>query len=193
MYFQFGLIAHPLSEFSEKKIIESFDNFKSEDLDIKIHGNTDEFPEVKVTNLYTSPYYVSSQSLLFRIPTEARFESIEARFLNPYYISGIPLELEFHLYSNLKGGDLYLLVEDVFHKPFNILITRVNFVGWKKINTSTIFHLPHSDIVLKEDKKIKILGLIFIPPQNSERNRELILVLDNIIVYTLDKYKLLLK
>ncbi|MCB1142454.1 MAG: hypothetical protein KDK54_09470 [Leptospiraceae bacterium] len=183
------LSLHPLSKYSDSRVLENFENFQFSEKNIIFHGNSEIYPEIKLTSLFTSPYMESNSSLLFRIPSGARFESIEVLLSTPYLIPELALELEFHLYSTARGGELYFFVEDSASRPHKVSVSRIQFTGWKKIFVPML-SIPHEDFVLNEKKPIKITGFLLKPPPESEKSREFLVVIDNILLHHFNKYKI---
>ena len=187
LLFHFSLYPRPIDINLERKVLQNFEEeYKIEKIISK--GNLEVFPEVSVSGLLTSPELISEKSLLIRYTEESRYQPLEYIFNNPILLQDFVTRLEFHVYSSSNAGEIYFLVQDSFQETHKILSTRINFSGWKKIDVS-LLKINQNDLFFNENRKMKFLGFLFIPPLKSESGREFLIAIDDIISYSLPKYK----
>ncbi len=183
----FSLYTRPIDINLERKVLQNFEGeYKIEKIISK--GNLEVFPEVSVSRLLTSPELISENSLLVRYTEESRFQPLEYIFNEPILLQDFVTRMEFHVYSSSNAGEIYFLIQDSFLETHKLLLTRINFSGWKKVDVSLI-KINQNDIIFNENRKIKFLGFLFIPPSKSESGREFLIAIDDIISYSLPKYK----
>ncbi len=184
---QSSLYPRPIEMVVERKVLQSFeDSNKLEKIVTK--GNSDFFPEVSFSKIFTSPELRSTQSLLFRFTENSRFIPVEYFFEEPIFIQDYVSKFEFHIYSSSRGGEIYFFLEDGLSETHKILVSNINFTGWKKIQIP-LQKMYQNDIIFRENRKMKCKGFLISPPQASESGNEFLIAIDDIIVYSLPKYK----
>lgn len=187
LFFPSLIQSRPIDSLIEHKVILNFEE-PSKLEKIVTKGNSDLIPEVSFSKVFTSPELKSSQSLLFRFTEESRFLPIEYLLETPVIIQDYVFSFEFHIYTSSRGGEIYFFLEDGLSQTHKILISNLNFTGWKKIQ---IFpkSLFQNDILFKENRKLKLNGFFISPPKDSESGKEFLIAIDDILVQSLPKYK----
>lgn len=184
-----SLYTRPIGINLERKVLQNFEGeYKIEKIITK--GMGDEVPEVSVTKLLTSPYLNSESALLFRFTEDSRYVPLQYNFETPLEWENYVTKLEFHIYSNLSGVEFRIFLEDTNSTIHEVIVSRIDFIGWKKIDLR-LEKLSQTDFFPGENRKVKILSFLFIPPRESRAGREILLVLDDIICYGLPRYKVL--
>lgn len=182
-----SLYPRPIELILERKVLQTFeDSNKIEKIVTK--GNPDFIPEVSFSKIFTSPELRSTQSLLFRFTENSRFIPIEYFFEEPIYIQDYVSKIEFHIYSSSRGGEIYFFLEDGLSETHKILVSNIKFTGWKKIQIP-LQKFYQNDIIFRENRKMKCRGFLISPPKASETGNEFLIAIDDIIVYSLPKYK----
>jgi len=171
----------------ERKVLQSFDDSNKIEK-IVTKGNSDFTPEVSFSKIFTSPELRSTQSLLFRFTENSRFIPVEYFFKEPISIQDYVSRFEFHIYSSSRGGEIYFFLEDGLSETHKILVSNINFTGWKKIQIP-LQKIYQNDIIFRENRKMKCKGFLISPPKASESGNEFLIAIDDIIVYSLPKYK----
>jgi hypothetical protein len=182
-----SLYPRPIELNLERKVLQTFeDSNKIEKIVTK--GNSDFIPEVSFSKIFTSPELRSTQSLLFRFTENSRFIPIEYFFEEPIYIQDYVSKIEFHIYSSSRGGEIYFFLEDGLSETHKILVSNIKFTGWKKVQLP-LQKFYQNDIIFRENRKMKCRGFLISPPKASETGNEFLIAIDDIIVYSLPKYK----
>ena len=189
VFISLSIYPRPIEVILERKVLQNFeDDYKIEKIITK--GNQAEIPEVMITHLITSPFLESNNALLIRFTEESRFQSVEYLFEKPIPLQGYTTRLEFHLYASSPGGEVFAFLEDTFSQNNKVLVSRIQFSGWKQIDVN-LGKFIQNDHILRENRQPKLLGLLVIPPRDSSGGKEFLLGIDDIISFSLPKYKLI--
>lgn len=177
-------------EFTQKIIIEDFEESSWSEKNIRVFSNSQAKPEVKISKTITSPNILSESSLLLRFPKETIDQNIEIKFLSPKEIDKYALFIRFQIFANGQGGELAFLIEDANFEVKRFSICNLNFSGWKEIQIPLGNKVSQRDRVLNQPAKIRFLGFLYTPALDKSINREDILAIDDIEAFVLEKYKL---
>lgn len=184
-----SLYTRPIDINLERKVLQNFEaEYKIEKIITK--GMIDEVPEVSVTKLLTSPFLNSESALLIRFTEESRYVPLQYSFNSPLEWENYVTKLEFHVYSSMPGVEIRMLLEDTQEVLHEILVSKINFIGWKKVQLR-LEKISQVDFFPGEGRKVKVLGFLISPPKESAAGREILLVLDDIVCYGLPRYKVL--
>jgi hypothetical protein len=182
-----------LAEFAKKMLLLDFEKDFLPELQLTIKSNSSFSPEMKMTDTITSPDLESSGALLLRLPRGSVLIPWDIRFKNPLNISGYLTELEFNVYSNKSGGDLYMLIRDTNFETSKLLIAKLNYSGWKKHSIKIGNKLKQQDYIVGKETELQMLGFLYQPAETNSVIKEDLIVLDDIIYYSFEKYKLINK
>ncbi|HMV42080.1 MAG TPA: hypothetical protein PK079_09605 [Leptospiraceae bacterium] len=189
--FLFSLFAQAKEEFifKEKICIQDFESISLSDLNVKVSANTSELPEIKFSKTLTSPDLQSNTSLLIRNLVGQKKNPFEIIFKKPLLISDHIIEIEFNIYSNKIRSDLFLILMDNKFQFHTILITHLDFDGWKQIKLPIQNGIYQSDFLLQDKSISKVIGFNIIPAKIGEiQNTENIIVLDDMFLIRRQKY-----
>ncbi|MCX8000676.1 MAG: flagellar filament outer layer protein FlaA [Leptospiraceae bacterium] len=183
------LLSHSLEEFTQKIILEDFEESKWTKENLKIYSNSSYQPEIKISKAVTSPNVISSSSLFLRFPKETTEQNIELRFSSPKEIEKYLVAIRFQIFANSQGGVLSFLLEDANFEIQRIFICSLNFSGWKEFKIPIGNKIYQADRILNQSSKLRLVGFLYTPALDKSKNREDILALDDIEVFVLNKYK----
>jgi hypothetical protein len=169
-----------LEDFEENRITE--ENFI-------VRSNQTRTPEVKMSKNLVSPDLLSETSLLLRFPKGTTNLPIEIRFQNPILVNQYLLELHFHIFSNSPGGELGILIEDTYFEMHTFKIANLHFSDWKKIELPIGSKIYQADWILGKPSPVRIIGFLYTPIQTDSKNREDLIVIDDILAKVIPKLK----
>ncbi|MCB1178556.1 MAG: hypothetical protein KDK36_13300 [Leptospiraceae bacterium] len=185
------LFASPIDEIIEIVPIEDFENNVLTNEDFIIRGNHSKIPEIKISENLTSPDLISEKSLLLRFPKGTTDLPIEIRFKSPIPINKFLMEIEFHIFSNSPGGELGIILEDTHFEVHILKVCNLTFSDWRKFTIGIPKKVHQENWVFGKDSNINIIGLIYTPGKQVSKNREDIIVLDDIVGRLIPKLKFL--
>ncbi|MCB1193702.1 MAG: hypothetical protein H7A23_01655 [Leptospiraceae bacterium] len=188
-FFSISTFSQPLQDSKsivQEKIVENFENF---DLNkIKVFSKDDILPEYRISKFLTSPLKISESSFMIRILDEA--SSFHVQWKKPYEIEGYIENFEFQIYSNNTGGNIFLFLVDTHGIQHKIIIVRLDFKGWKSVLVPIEGKIDQNDWVINKDIKSQFLGFFYEPPKNINKEKEKLVVIDDISVKVRKKYKI---
>ena len=137
----------------------------------------------------TSPDLISNTSLFVRIPTSGSGIPIDLIFSKPYRIEDYLIEIEFHIYSNQANGDLFLYLQDSKFQKHKILITSLNYNGWKSFKVPIGNKVFQSDYIIGKASSIKLTGIQFNVAKKETKDKEDFIAIDDIFIVKRSKYR----
>lgn len=170
-------------------VIEDFEKSESAIINLQVESNIQQKPEWKISGTFSSPDINSEKSLLVRLVSPVKEVPQDYFFKNPPEIDGYLEKLEFHIYSNNISGDLSVFIDDTQFKRHKVLISRLNFEGWKKIGLTIKNRVGQKNFIPSKSRKIKIIGFAFDPSPGGDNLKDDIFAIDDIIAIVRDKYK----
>lgn len=183
----FPLISGDLQEITEWVVLEDFEKNRITEENFIVRGNQTRIPEVKMSKNLVSPDLLSETSLLLRFPKGTTDLPIEIRFQNPILVEKHILELNFHIFSNAPGGELGVLLEDTRFTTHILKIAHLSFQDWKKFSVTLSPHIIQSNWVNGKESPLKLIGFIYTPVLTESKNREDIIVIDDITAKVIPK------
>jgi hypothetical protein len=179
-----------INDYKEKQVMENFEDFNISNLTILRTANTNYLPEVKLSKNLTSPDLISKVSLLIRISSGETGIPFDLKFTNPYSLEGYANELEFYIYSNNANGELFLYLLDCKFQKHKIKIASLNFEGWKKFIVPIGNNIFQSDFIIGKSIPIKVTGIQISTIKKESKQKEDIIVLDDILWTGRIKYRI---
>nr|OCA00147.1 Flagellar filament outer layer protein Flaa domain protein [Leptospira interrogans serovar Copenhageni/Icterohaemorrhagiae] len=122
------------AEIWKQIVVEDFETKEWNSKNLKTKLSKEYLPEIRISTLMLSPERNSTKSLLLEVPAEKN-QSFEILWEQTWKTKGFVQEFQFHIYSSGSGASLYVLLRDSTLEVKKILITHLNYEGWKKIKT----------------------------------------------------------
>jgi len=175
--------------YKERVLLEDFESKIFNSDSFQIQANTDYLPDVRMSKNLTSPDLISNTSLFVRIPTAGSGIPIDLIFSKPYKIEDYLIEIQFHIYSNQANGDLFLYLQDSKFQKHKILITSLNYNGWKSFKIPIGNKVFQSDYIIGKASSIKLTGIQFNVTKKETKDKEDFIAIDDIFIVKRSKYR----
>ena len=175
--------------YKERVLLEDFESKIFNSDSFQIQANTDYLPDVRMSKNLTSPDLISNTSLFVRIPTSGSGIPIDLIFSKPYRIEDYLIEIEFHIYSNQANGDLFLYLQDSKFQKHKILITSLNYNGWKSFKVPIGNKVFQSDYIIGKASSIKLTGIQFNVAKKETKDKDDFIAIDDIFIVKRSKYR----
>lgn len=185
------LLSQSSKDYKEKILVQNFESLELSKLEMRVWANTNYLPDMKLSKILTSPDLQSNTSLTIRTLAGMKGIPFDISFKEPLVLDDFIIEFEFNIYSNDIKSDLYLILQDTKFQVHKILISHLNFDGWKQIKVSVQNQIYQNDFVLNSKNPIKLIGFAMQPSKLGESTeRENILAIDDFFYIKRQKYKL---
>ncbi|MDV6236631.1 flagellar filament outer layer protein FlaA [Leptospira ellisii] len=195
LFFFFGF-TNPLyvqektpAEIWKEVVVEDFESKEWGAKNLKTRLGKDYLPDIRTSTLLLSPEINSSRSLLLEVPAEKN-QSFEILWEQPWKTKGFVRELKFQIYSSGSGASLYVLLRDSSLEVKKILITHLNYEGWKGVRINLIRKIRQDDVVFSKRAPVEFLGLLYEAPFEMKRGTRDLFAIDDILAVIRDKNRI---
>ncbi|OCC30189.1 Flagellar assembly protein FlaA [Leptospira interrogans serovar Canicola] len=137
------------AEIWKQIVVEDFETKEWNSKNLKTKLSKEYLPEIRISTLMLSPERNSTKSLLLEVPAEKN-QSFEILWEQTWKTKGFVQEFQFHIYSSGSGASLYVLLRDSTLEVKKILITHLNYEGWKKIRLNVIRKIRQDEILFSK-------------------------------------------
>ena len=175
------------------KNIEDFEKNSLSHKNLRIIGNEENSPEVRMSRNVTAPIPNSTRSLRLRFFSTGNTFPVEIFFDKPLEIGEFVKEFTFHIYSSGNGSRVFFYLIDVKGEVHKIFISNLTFQGWKAIRVGLDTKFEQNDLVLNHSSKVYFTGFLIEPREKILKNKEDLLAIDDIFVTIREKYKIIKK
>ncbi len=176
-----------------KKNLEDFEKITLSGKNLRVSGNQDIFPEVRMSKNLTAPIPDTTRSLLLRFPPTGNDFPVEIYFDKPIEIKEFVKEFTFHVYSSGNGARLFFYLMDVKANIIKVFLTNLSFQGWQAIRVGVDTRFEQNDLVLNFPSKVFFTGFLIEPREKILKDKEDLLAIDDIFVTVREKYKIIKK
>lgn len=167
------------AEIWKQIVVEDFETKEWNSKNLKTKLSKEYLPEIRISTLMLSPERNSTKSLLLEVPAEKN-QSFEILWEQTWKTKGFVQEFQFHIYSSGSGASLYVLLRDSTLEVKKILITHLNYEGWKKIRLNVIRKIRQDEILFSKQIPIEFLGLLYEAPFTMKRGTRDLFAIDDI-------------
>ncbi|XDD49726.1 flagellar filament outer layer protein FlaA [Leptospira sp. WS92.C1] len=184
-----GAQEKPSAEIWKQVVVENFESKEWGSKNLKTRLGEEYHPDIRISSLLLSPERNSTKSLLLEVPADKN-QSFEIVWEQPWKTKGFVQEFQFHIYSSGSGASLYVLLRDSTLEVKKILITHLNYEGWKKIKVNVIRKIRQDDIVFSKQAPVEFLGLLYEAPFEMKRGSRDMFAIDDILAVVRDKNRM---
>ncbi|TQE68626.1 flagellar assembly protein FlaA [Leptospira noguchii] len=177
------------AEIWKQIVVEDFETKEWNSKNLKTKLSKEYEPEIRTSTLMLSPERNSTKSLLLEVPAEKN-QSFEILWEQTWKTKGFVQEFQFHIYSSGSGASLYVLLRDSTLEVKKILITHLNYEGWKKIRLNVIRKIRQDEILFSKQIPIEFLGLLYEAPFTMKRGTRDLFAIDDILAIVRDKNRM---
>lgn len=177
------------AEIWKQIVVEDFETKEWNSKNLKTKLSKEYLPEIRISTLMLSPERNSTKSLLLEVPAEKN-QSFEILWEQTWKTKGFVQEFQFHIYSSGSGASLYVLLRDSTLEVKKILITHLNYEGWKKIRLNVIRKIRQDEILFSKQIPIEFLGLLYEAPFTMKRGTRDLFAIDDILAIVRDKNRM---
>lgn len=177
------------AEIWKQIVVEDFETKEWDSKNLKTKLSKEYLPEIRISTLMLSPERNSTKSLLLEVPAEKN-QSFEILWEQTWKTKGFVQEFQFHIYSSGSGASLYVLLRDSTLEVKKILITHLNYEGWKKIRLNVIRKIRQDEILFSKQIPIEFLGLLYEAPFTMKRGTRDLFAIDDILAIVRDKNRM---
>ncbi|EMY03441.1 flagellar filament outer layer protein FlaA [Leptospira interrogans] len=177
------------AEIWKQIVVEDFETKEWNSKNLKTRLSKEYLPEIRISTLMLSPERNSTKSLLLEVPAEKN-QSFEILWEQTWKTKGFVQEFQFHIYSSGSGASLYVLLRDSTLEVKKILITHLNYEGWKKIRLNVIRKIRQDEILFSKQIPIEFLGLLYEAPFTMKRGTRDLFAIDDILAIVRDKNRM---
>lgn len=177
------------AEIWKQIVVEDFETKEWNSKNLKTKLSKEYLPEIRISTLMLSPERNSTKSLLLEVPAEKN-QSLEILWEQTWKTKGFVQEFQFHIYSSGSGASLYVLLRDSTLEVKKILITHLNYEGWKKIRLNVIRKIRQDEILFSKQIPIEFLGLLYEAPFTMKRGTRDLFAIDDILAIVRDKNRM---
>ncbi|EMO25655.1 flagellar filament outer layer protein Flaa domain protein [Leptospira interrogans serovar Bataviae str. HAI135] len=177
------------AEIWKQIVVEDFETKEWNSKNLKTKLSKEYEPEIRTSTLMLSPERNSTKSLLLEVPAEKN-QSFEILWEQTWKTKGFVQEFQFHIYSSGSGASLYILLRDSTLEVKKILITHLNYEGWKKIRLNVIRKIRQDEILFSKQIPIEFLGLLYEAPFTMKRGTRDLFAIDDILAIVRDKNRM---
>ncbi|MGJ4718004.1 flagellar filament outer layer protein FlaA [Leptospira interrogans] len=177
------------AEIWKQIVVEDFETKEWNSKNLKTRLSKEYLPEIRISTLMLSPERNSTKSLLLEVPAEKN-QSFEILWEQTWKTKGFVQEFQFHIYSSGSGALLYVLLRDSTLEVKKILITHLNYEGWKKIRLNVIRKIRQDEILFSKQIPIEFLGLLYEAPFTMKRGTRDLFAIDDILAIVRDKNRM---
>ncbi|TGK39244.1 flagellar assembly protein FlaA [Leptospira gomenensis] len=192
----FFVFLHPLydqektsAEIWKEVVVENFETKEWSAQNLKTRLGKEYLPDIRTSKLLLSPEIDSSRSLLLEVPAEKN-QSFEILWEQPWKTKGFVRELKFQIYSSGSGASLYVLLRDSSLEVKKILITHLNYEGWKNVRINLVRKIRQDDVVFTKQASVEFLGLLYEAPFEMKRGTRDLFAIDDILAVIRDKKRM---
>ncbi|WP_255297619.1 flagellar filament outer layer protein FlaA [Leptospira kirschneri] len=179
----------PSAEIWKQIVVEDFETKEWNSKNLKTRLSKEYLPEIRISTLMLSPERNSTKSLLLEVPAEKN-QSFEILWEQTWKTKGFVQEFQFHIYSSGSGASLYVLLRDSTLEVKKILITHLNYEGWKKVRLNVIRKIRQDEILFSKQIPIEFLGLLYEAPFTMKRGTRDLFAIDDILAIVRDKNRM---
>ncbi|GBF50781.1 flagellar filament outer layer protein Flaa domain protein [Leptospira ryugenii] len=144
--------------------------------------------DLSLSRNITAPIPESRQSLVIRIPKAANYP-FAFYFPEPLVLRGFVREIKVPLYSSQSLGNITMIVEDQYFETKQIMVSSLNFRGWKVCSISFAQVMEQNDRIFQRSANMRILGFYYLPNEENAKNQEVLIAIDDISAVVRDKYR----
>ncbi|EKN98622.1 flagellar assembly protein FlaA [Leptospira interrogans] len=177
------------AEIWKQIVVEDFETKEWNSKNLKTRLSKEYLPEIRISTLMLSPERNSTKSLLLEVPAEKN-QSFEILWEQTWKTKGFVQEFQFHIYSSGSGASLYVLLRDSTLEVKKILITHLNYEGWKKIRLNVIRKIRQDEILFSKQIPIEFLGLLYEAPFTMKCGTRDLFAIDDILAIVRDKNRM---
>ncbi|WP_000730585.1 flagellar filament outer layer protein FlaA [Leptospira interrogans] len=177
------------AEIWKQIVVEDFETKEWNSKNLKTKLSKEYLPEIRISTLMLSPERNSTKRLLLEVPAEKN-QSFEILWEQTWKTKGFVQEFQFHIYSSGSGASLYVLLRDSTLEVKKILITHLNYEGWKKIRLNVIRKIRQDEILFSKQIPIEFLGLLYEAPFTMKRGTRDLFAIDDILAIVRDKNRM---
>lgn len=177
------------AEIWKQIVVEDFETKEWNSKNLKTRLSKEYLPEIRISTLMLSPERNSTKSLLLEVLAEKN-QSFEILWEQTWKTKGFVQEFQFHIYSSGSGASLYVLLRDSTLEVKKILITHLNYEGWKKIRLNVIRKIRQDEILFSKQIPIEFLGLLYEAPFTMKRGTRDLFAIDDILAIVRDKNRM---
>ncbi|ASV07735.1 flagellar assembly protein FlaA [Leptospira interrogans serovar Canicola] len=177
------------AEIWKQIVVEDLETKEWNSKNLKTRLSKEYLPEIRISTLMLSPERNSTKSLLLEVPAEKN-QSFEILWEQTWKTKGFVQEFQFHIYSSGSGASLYVLLRDSTLEVKKILITHLNYEGWKMIRLNVIRKIRQDEILFSKQIPIEFLGLLYEAPFTMKRGTRDLFAIDDILAIVRDKNRM---